>query len=106
MFTTPGASERPVTQDDAERASGRLGVHLTGLIEYDVREAFRAAIRAVHPDAGGNAAAAPERLKELRAARDMLLRWLEQAPKATCKECGGSGYVMGSLAVKPCSRCG
>lgn len=109
MFTPPSAAERPVTQEEAVRAADRLEIPFSGrvnLTEFEVRDYYRAALKTAHPDAGGDAAAAPERLAGLRAARDTLLRWLEQAPKADCRECGGSGYVMGKLAVKPCSRCG
>lgn len=110
MFTPPSATERPVTQQEARRAADELeipqGMPLSDLTELAVQTSFRARVREAHPDAGGDAAAAPERLAELRAARDTLLRWLEQAPKADCRECGGTGYVWSKLAVKPCSRCG
>lgn len=109
MFTPPSAAERPVTQQDAAQAAKVLQLgpwffKVPGVAE-DVQRLFRAGVRAAHPDAGGDAAAAPEKLAELRAARDTLLRWLEQAPKADCRECGGTGYVWGKLSVKPCSRC-
>jgi predicted Zn-ribbon and HTH transcriptional regulator len=112
MFTPPSAAERRVTQSEAERAWDVLSNcgpfklvqaharHPLRGFAAEVNHAFRLRLREVHPDAGGDAAAA------LRAARDTLLRWLEQAPKADCKECGGSGFVFGKLAVKPCSRCG
>jgi hypothetical protein len=106
MFTPPSAAEHPVTQQEAEHAAWDLGILATDASADDVQRAFRARVRDAHPDAGGDAGGAPERIAELRAARDTLLRWLEQAPKAGCRECGGSGYVFGRLAVKPCSRCG
>lgn len=110
MFTPPSAAERPITQDEAERAAKvlQLGrwIFTTPTTAEDINKTWRARVQEVHPDAGGDAAAAPERLAELRAARDTLLRWLEQAPKADCKECGGTGWVWSKLAVKPCSRCG
>jgi hypothetical protein len=110
MFTPPSAAERPVTQQDAEHAwkllnRGPWGLKAIGEAD-DVQRAFRARLREAHPDAGGDAAVAPKEIAELRAARDTLLRWLEQAPKADCKECGGTGYVWSKLSVKPCSRCG
>jgi aspartate/methionine/tyrosine aminotransferase len=107
MFTPPSAAERPVTQQDAVQAARMLGVmYLANATPGQVRNQFRLKLQEAHPDAGGDAAAAPERIAELRAARDTLLRWLEQAPKADCRECGGTGYVWGKLALKPCSRCG
>jgi hypothetical protein len=113
MFTPPSAAERPVTQQDARRAADELEIPqsmaLSDLTELAVQTSFRARVREVHPDAGGDAAAAPERIAELRAARDTLLRWLEGQPKADCKECGGTGYVWrrkGAMVVQPCLRCG
>jgi 2-oxo-4-hydroxy-4-carboxy--5-ureidoimidazoline (OHCU) decarboxylase len=110
MFTPPSAAERPVRQQDAFRAAETLDGALKNLRTVDdVQRAFRARLREAHPDAGGDAAVAPKEIAELRAARDTLLRWLEQAPKADCKECGGTGYVWqrsGAMVVKPCSRCG
>lgn len=108
MFTPSRAPERQVTQDEAERAAKVLAAGpLNRLTAEDVRTYFRSAIRMVHPDAGGgDAAAAPDRLKELRAARDTLMRWMEGQPDPKCKECRGTGYVFGRVAVKPCSRCG
>lgn len=40
----------------------------------EIRRAFAAGVRAAHPDAGGSAAAASERLAELIAARDVALQ--------------------------------
>jgi hypothetical protein len=107
MFSSPGATKRKVTQDDAQRAAATLGVDLTlRTTPEDVRKAFRVCLRSVHPDAGGDQGAAAERIKQLGAARETLLAWLERAPKADCSECGGRGFVFGRWGAKPCSRCG
>jgi len=57
------------------RAAQVLGVSLTGLTQQAVREAFRYAVRAAHPDTGGGAAAPS--LASLREARNALLTYLE-----------------------------
>jgi hypothetical protein len=106
MFTSPSAAERPVARQEAECAADVLGMRDVPLTGPVIRQFYRALLQDAHPDAGGDASKAPERIAELRAARDTLLRWLEGQPKAGCRECGGSGYVFGKLAVKPCSRCG
>jgi len=110
MFTPPSAAARKVTQDEAERAAKvlQLGrwIFTTPVTSEDIRKVWRVRVQEAHPDAGGDAAAAPDRLKELRAARDTLLTWLEQAPKADCKACGGTGWVRAGLVTKPCLRCG
>lgn len=120
MFTPPSATPRKVTQDEARQAAVLLGVQcsLDARVEAtfnfatslftpnDVRTAFCAALTKAHPDLGGDAAAAPDRLKALTAARDTLLAWLAQAPKADCKECQGRGFVTGRWGMRfPCSRC-
>ncbi len=48
----------------------------------EVRRAFAAAVRAVHPDAGGDEQFAAERLAALVAARDLLLSGEGDVPAA------------------------
>lgn len=110
MFIPRTPAPRAATLNDAERAVKVLGLgpwffKAPGTAD-DVMRLFRAGVRAAHPDAGGDAAAAPERLKELTAARDTLLAWVASQPKADCKRCRGTGVVRGRFSVKLCEECG
>jgi hypothetical protein len=76
-----------------------LGLH-PGAAPAEVRRAFAAAVRAVHPDAGGDEQFAAERLAALVAARDRLLSSEGHVPAARMSltvPAGRSG--LDSLAV-------
>lgn len=108
--------EKPLTLPEAERAAVMLGiVTLDGLTSELVTKAWRQKIFEAHPDVvktekysiSGRAPA--ERIEQLQLARNTLLRWLEEAPKADCSDCGGTGYKRDPANVFktiPCPKCG
>lgn len=101
--------EQPsVTRDLAEQAAGLFGLELDKLTEIELRNAFRFAIRAAHPDTGARPEESASLIQNARAARSVLLRWLSEQPDLECAQCGGSGWVNLGMRVRACSnpRCG
>lgn len=92
--------------------SRRTALQTLGLTDPVTREeigaAWKRAVRAAHPDAGGAGDVA-----ELGRARDKLLsdadiydRALANCGKNTsCKMCGGQGTVRGRFGAIPCTSC-
>jgi hypothetical protein len=74
----------------------------------EIESAWKRAVRAAHPDAGGAGDIA-----ELSRARDKLLsdddvyaNALANCGKNTsCKMCGGQGTVRGKFGATPCTSC-
>jgi hypothetical protein len=90
----------------AQEAATLLGLQLDGLTPEAVKEAFRGAVRAAHPDAGGSTVTAADDLVLAATARSALLRWLDGLPEDSCPACRGAGWVRAnSLTAKPCTRC-
>jgi len=96
-----------LTMEQVEEQAKVLRVSLDGMTAEMVRSAFRNVVSTAHPDAGGDASAAAERIKEATLARAILLAWIEQLPDDRCPTCRGSGWVRaGAFAVvRPCPRC-
>ena len=83
---------------------------LASTSEEEVRALANDAIRAAHPDNGGDPDLAPGQIRRAKLARDVLLRHLaSELPqgKQECPLCGGSGYlkVRGSFKAQKCPRC-
>lgn len=76
---------------------------LLGLVEPytedDIRAAFRAAVKALHPDAGGQGGD----MDSIVAARDTLIGALTTG--TICAQCGGTGSVRLRVGVTKCTRC-
>lgn len=66
----------------------------------NIDAAFRAAVRAHHPDNGGPGAD----MAKLGAARDHL-RQVVTGAELSCKTCGGEGSVRAKLGRVPCGAC-
>lgn len=93
------------------KAAETLGVPiLAATTEEEVRSLANDAIRAAHPDNGGDPELAPAQLKKAKLARDVLLQHLAagHAPgKQECPLCKGEGQlkVRGSFKAQDCPRC-
>lgn len=93
-----------------KRAAEVLSVDLETATVEDVRSATADAIRAAHPDNGGDPALASIQLKRAKTARDVLLRHLASglpSGKKECPLCDGSGQlkVRGAFKAQDCPRC-
>ena len=76
---------------------------IKGRVYGDIRDAFHAASRMTHPDAGGDSAA----FAAVNSAKKLLLEWLEKPRPApgrdhgdTCQTCAGKGHVMRQRGFK------
>jgi hypothetical protein len=92
-------------------AASTLSVDISALTEEGVRTAAAEAIRAAHPDCGGDAELAPQQIKLAKKARDLLLKHLGSGSptgKRTCPTCNGKGHlrVTGKFKATECPRCG
>lgn len=65
----------------------------------EIADAFRAKVRACHPDSGGTGGD----MAALVAAKDLLLA--NSVVETPCKTCQGRGYIGRGFGLK-CSRCG
>lgn len=87
------------------KARALLGLPETGEIAGEgLRSAYRARLRAAHPDTGGDIAGAPVSLAEIQQAYTLLLRAAQETPR--CSRCGGSGVLRHRSFVTKCRECG
>ncbi len=98
---------KPLSRSSAESAAEILGVDLDEVSRMDVVGAFRKLVRVYHPDTGAPNAEAAEALGVAFAARDVLLRWVDERPKKNCPLCKGSGSLRSGLfTTRTCPECG
>lgn len=112
MWNTAGMRPHTRELDQYEKAARLLGVTI-GDGEATIKAAFRTAVKADHPDAGGEAVD----MDALKQARDLLLsmaaaRFPEGQiadnfnVKKSCIMCKGTGSVPHGFATATCSACG
>lgn len=96
-----------VSRQQAAEAAHTMGLELDGLTEGAVRKRFLQIATKVHPDRGGEEAAAADSIRAAAEARGLLLTWITALPDDSCTQCRGRGYVFASLmgAVKLCPKC-
>lgn len=81
---------------------------IRALGEPAVRAAYAAALKAAHPDHGGDAETAASRIKHIVKARDTLLALFTKETEEkfpACIQCGGRGTVPGAFGARTCSAC-
>lgn len=84
-----------MTRDEANRL-----LHRPAPSAAAIRAAFYKAVRAAHPDTGGDGSS----IAKLKEARDLLMRTAEPDDYFSCKLCGGRGRV-GIGFGTPCPVC-
>lgn len=84
-----------------------LGLNMSALTELtpaDAYRAFRAAVVRDHPDTGGEAEGAGQRIRDLQEARRVVTEHLEGRNNA-CGTCKGRGTVRAKFGATKCSSC-
>lgn len=95
---------------NVRKAAELLGIPVLALTtEEEVRERAGDALRASHPDNGGDPELAPAQIAAAKLARDVLLRHLASdipAGKQECPACKGTGHLKArGFKPHPCPRC-
>jgi DnaJ-class molecular chaperone len=114
MFTPP--PEKKVTRDEALRATETLGLILSVSAEElgdlsveEVRRAFRARLRNIHPDCPSRddlpLEETAEAIAAAKRAKETLEKYLAQQPDAQCSTCRGKGAIPGPNRFRPFIPC-
>lgn len=88
---------------EAMETLGLVGTALAELTAEQVRGAYRATVKALHPDVSKRALI-PD-MDKVGAARDELLRQVAAGGDFACRQCSGNGTVPARLGVRPCGAC-
>jgi hypothetical protein len=107
------ATAMKLTRADVESAAQHLGIgtSIDAVTLIEVREAYKTALFNAHPDTSGKSAFdAADVIATLRAARDMLMQWVNGRPDPNCPLCKGTGHTRPTIGSKgfssrPCPRC-
>src|SRR5262245_8335957 len=96
-----------IMRSDVLLAMSRLGIAIDPdeLTADDIKTGFRSTIRKAHPDSENFEEAQDYRLEKAKAARDLLMAWIDNKTNPNCVLCGGTGYVRVSFHSHPCNAC-